>query len=58
MAAMPTETVLDVFIDGLNSWLQLPEKSLNLIRSIVVKLYTAALMYVSHPSPSVNVARI
>ncbi|KAI4217856.1 MAG: hypothetical protein L6R36_009242, partial [Xanthoria steineri] len=44
VAAMPTEKVLDVFIDGLNSWLQLPEKSLNRIRSIVVKLSTAALM--------------
>lgn len=55
---MPTEKVHDVFIDGLNSWLQLPEKSPNRIRSIVVKLYTAALMYVSHTYPSANVARI
>ncbi|CAO1601121.1 geranylgeranyl pyrophosphate synthetase [Xanthoria calcicola] len=44
VAAMPTENVCEVFIDGLNSWLQLPEKSLNCIRSMVVKLYTAALM--------------
>ncbi|KAI4212393.1 MAG: hypothetical protein LQ349_009355 [Xanthoria aureola] len=44
VAATPTEKVREVFIDGLNSWLQLPEKSLNCIRSIVVKLYTAALM--------------
>lgn len=42
---MPSKKVREVVIDGLNRWLGLPEKSLDLIRNIVVMLHTAALMY-------------
>ncbi|KAL8696533.1 MAG: hypothetical protein Q9201_007612 [Fulgogasparrea decipioides] len=43
--SMPGKKVREAFIDGLNRWLQLPEKSLDIIRNIVVMLHTAALMY-------------
>ncbi|KAL8684005.1 MAG: hypothetical protein Q9186_000035 [Xanthomendoza sp. 1 TL-2023] len=42
--SMPSKKVREVLIDGLNRWLQLPEKSLDIIRNIVVMLHTAALM--------------
>lgn len=42
---MPCKRVREVLIDGLDRWLRLPEKSLDLIRNIVVMLHTAALMY-------------
>ncbi|KAL8931152.1 MAG: hypothetical protein Q9208_000256 [Pyrenodesmia sp. 3 TL-2023] len=42
--SMPCKKVREILIDGLNKWLRLPEKSLDLIRNIVVMLHTAALM--------------
>ncbi|KAI4115644.1 MAG: hypothetical protein LQ345_003801 [Seirophora villosa] len=44
VTSMPSKKVREVVIDGLNRWLGLPEKSLDLIRNIVVMLHTAALM--------------
>ncbi|KAL8857505.1 MAG: hypothetical protein Q9178_006000 [Gyalolechia marmorata] len=44
VATMPSKKVREVLVDGLNRWLQLPEKSLNRIRNIVVMLHPAALM--------------